>query len=380
MMSYEDSLFNVFKKSGVEAFFSVPDSTLKSFLALLHSKDVLNTNVNESISVAQAMGYQMATGSVPCIAIQNSGLGNIINPVSSLAHKEIYSIPLFFLIGWRGGPNVAGIELHDEPQHSVMGRATKPILRDVGIEHDTLTGNIGLDSGKIKRLHKICLEQSTPVAIIVPRGLLDGDSHIQNIPPSNRALTRNDAIKYTLGKLKKDDLIIATTGMASRELYDLRQKAQQTIDDFLTVGGMGLASQIAAGLSLGLKGKRRVIVFDGDGAAQMHLGGMMELALKKNLVHILLNNGVHDSVGGQPLCNPHLDYQEISRAFGYNKTHQISNLSELDELDLSSHLINENIFVEIIVKPGNLQNIGRPKKTPLETKSSFLRKLNNAQF
>jgi phosphonopyruvate decarboxylase len=377
-MTYEDSLFDAFKKSSIKTFFSVPDSTLKNFLALLQSKRVLNTNVHESVSVAQAMGYQMATGSIPCIAIQNSGLGNIINPVSSLSHKEIYSIPLFFLIGWRGGPNLEGRELHDEPQHVVMGRATKPILRNVDIEYDTLSGDIGLDSQKIARLHGICLEQSAPVALIVPRGLLDGNSHIKHTPSPNRALARYEAIKHIIGKLNKDDLIVATTGMTSRELYELRQKADEKSDDFLTVGGMGLASQIAAGISSGLNGKRRVVVLDGDGAAQMYLGGMMELAAKKNLVHILLNNGVHDSVGGQTLCNPNLSYQEISETFGYDKTYQISSINDLTELDLSNHTFDENIFVEVLLKPGSFENIGRPNQTPLQTKLSFLRKLNNA--
>lgn len=378
MMTYEDSLFDAFKTRSIKTFFSVPDSTLKNFLALLQSKKVLNTNVHESVSVAQAMGYQMATGLIPCVAIQNSGLGNIINPVSSLSHKEIYSIPLFFLIGWRGGPNLQGMELNDEPQHAVMGRITKAILKNVDIEYDTLSGNIDLDTQKIARLHRICLERSTPVALIVPRGLLDGTSHKKPATVPNRTLARYEAIKHIIGKLNKEDLIVATTGMTSRELFELRQKANEKLEDFLTVGGMGLASQIAAGISLGLNGKRRVVVLDGDGAAQMYLGGMLELAAKKNLIHILLNNGVHDSVGGQTLCNPNLSYHKISKTFGYDKAYQVSSINELTKLDLSNHSVEENIFVEILLKPGSFENIGRPNQTPLQTKLSFLRKLNNA--
>ena len=280
------------RQGGVEFFAGVPDSLLKNLCAYITDNVSRENNIiaaNEGGAVALAAGYYLATGKTGCVYMQNSGEGNAVNPLLSLMDAEVYRMPLLLVIGWRGEPGV-----HDEPQHVKQGKVTLSLLETMGIPYAVLDENW---EGQVVEALRVIQETNGIYALIVRKGTFE-EYMLQRESLSSLPLSREEAIQIVVDKLKKDDIVVSTTGMISRELFEYREaKGQGHAHDFLTVGSMGHASQIALGIAL-QKPKRRVVVFDGDGAMLMHMGGMAIIGdyCPKNLVHIVFNNGAHDSV------------------------------------------------------------------------------------
>jgi len=358
----------------IEFFAGVPDSLLKNICAYISDNTPESKHIiaaNEGNAIALAAGYHMATGNIPMVYMQNSGIGNAINPLLSLTDEEIYKIPVLLMIGWRGEPDVK-----DEPQHVKQGKVTTNLLDAIGVpylfldeDEDTALKKIDIAIDEIKRAN-------TSYAIIVKKGSFE-KYNIQKRLASNYKLSREDAIKIIVRNLGRNDLVVSTTGKASRELFEYREELNQGHEsDFLTVGSMGHASQIALGIALA-KPKRKVVCIDGDGALIMHMGGMSIIGTQapKNLLHIVINNGSHESVGGQPTAAANIDLPEIAKANNYKFAKSVLSESELENTLKS---LNENLFpafIEIKVKSSSRDNLGRPAITPLNNKGDFMKNL-----
>lgn len=367
-------------KRGISFFTGVPDSLLKEFCAYVDSESKSTSHLisaNEGTAIGIAVGNFLATGNIPLIYLQNSGLGNTINPLLSLADKEVYSIPLILLIGWRGEPGVK-----DEPQHIKQGRVTPEILDSIGIPYKLIDKDANQSFINTEWAIQKALKSNSPVVLLVKKGSFSKSEKQKNKVEyiEENLLSREKAISIITNKISKDSFLVATTGMISRELYEQRSKYKQKRDsDFLTVGSMGHASQIALGIS-NAKPKKQIICLDGDGAALMHLGGMATIGTSSEgkLVHIVLNNGSHDSVGGQPTVANEISLKAIAKACNYKKVY--GPLTEENEIiNIIQQVNNEkgNIFIEIKVKKGSRADLGRPKETPIENKKIFIANLKN---
>lgn len=367
--------FDVLNKNSVDFFCGVPDSLLKDFCAYLTDNTAKNKHIitaNEGAAVGLAAGYNMATQKYPLVYMQNSGIGNAINPLISLADPEVYSIPMVLLIGWRGEPGVK-----DEPQHVKQGEVTLKLLEAMGIKYSILANNPQEVETQVISCVKFLSKKSAPFAFIVRKQTFDRyklNLKIENL----NALSREDAIGMVANKLDKDDLVVSTTGMISRELYELREKKKDGHNhDFLTVGSMGHASQIALGIALHKK-DRHVYCFDGDGAVIMHMGSLAIIGSTApfNYTHILFNNGAHDSVGGQPTVAFDIDLPQIALSCGYKKAFSVDTHESFNNA-FNQCLENGPFFIEIKVGRGARPDLGRPKTSPIENKESFLESLND---
>ena len=362
--------FNELKKNEVNFFTGVPDSLLKEFCAYVTSNTneknhIINTN--EGSAVGMAIGKHMATGEVPVVYMQNSGLGNIINPLLSLADEKVYSIPMILIIGWRGEPGVK-----DEPQHIKQGEITLNLLEVMDIDYFVIDKN----TEKINDLIKIVVDnsksKSKPTAIVVRKGTFAPYEYYAKNELYD--WNREDAIN-TLLDFVNDDYVVSTTGKTSREVFEAREFRGETHGrDFLTVGGMGHASQIACGISM--SSDKRVWCFDGDGAALMHLGavGISAIHANSNFVHILLNNFSHDSVGGQPTIADKIDLPGVFKNLGYRKIFSVDSDSKLREI-MENLPIEGPVLIEIKINSGARKDLGRPTKTPLQNKQDFINNL-----
>lgn len=358
---------SLLQSAGAGLFAGVPDSLLKDFCACLEQALPAQGHVitaNEGNAIAIALGHHLATGSFAVVYMQNSGLGNAINPLASLASPEVYRVPMLLLIGWRGEPGVA-----DEPQHVTQGRITQSQLDILDIPHWILDRNSDAERVVTEAIDKM-LGAGSPVAILVREGTFSG--HPATLRPARPfPLSREDALDCLLG-MAGDALVISTTGKISREVYEIRLRRQQSQRDFLTVGGMGHASSIALGVALG-KRNRRVVCLDGDGAAIMHLGAIPVIGSMApgNLVHVLLNNAAHESVGGQPTVADRVDFGAIARSSGYRDFRRVSSRQEL--LDSADLLQSEEgpVLLQIDIAVGSRSDLGRPKASPEQCKLSF---------
>jgi len=360
-------LCNLLSDIGADFFTGVPDSLLKPLCTLLgtYPQDKHIIAANEGCAVGLAAGVHMATGSVPVVYMQNSGMGNATNPLLSLTDQEVYSIPLIMLIGWRGEPGVK-----DEPQHVKQGKLTCELLGTMGIEHVIMAQ----ENDELKDQMRICEEHlrknSSPFAFVIRKGTFSDvidDNDIGNDLPY-----REEAIEKIVKASDENDIFVSTTGMASRELYEIRERMRQGHEkDFLTVGSMGHASQIAAGIAI-KRPDRKVFCIDGDGAVIMHMGGMSAIGKihPANLVHIVLNNGSHDSVGGQPTAGPDIDMLKIAEATGYVSVHSADTVSGLNTI--LGKIGAGPVFIEIKIRKGARKDLGRPKETPQENKRKFM--------
>ena len=363
---------------GADYYTGVPDSQLKAlcnYLANTYGIDPQHHVIaaNEGNAAALAAGYHLATGKVPVVYMQNSGEGNIINPAASLLNREVYAIPVVFVIGWRGEPGV-----HDEPQHIYQGQVTLKLLEDMGIEYMVLSKETTKEELAQKMAHfRTLLEQGEDVAFVVRKGALtyDGPVHYEN----DNVMSREEIIGHIVS-VTGEDPIISTTGKASRELFEIREAAGQGHGyDFLTVGSMGHASSIALGVA-SFKPDRKVWCIDGDGAMLMHMGSMAVAGslAPKNLVHIVINNGAHETVGGMPTAAGNLDCAALARACGYSYALSAATPDELDRV-LAQAKEREGLgFIEIKCSIGARDDLGRPTTTARENKESFMKTLNGA--
>jgi len=363
--------YELLKENGTGFFTGVPDSLLKNFCAYLTDTAGSKNHIiaaNEGCAVGLAAGYYFATGNVPLVYMQNSGLGNTVNPLLSLADREVYSVPLLLVIGWRGEPNV-----HDEPQHIKQGRVTCSLLDAMEIPYCVLSDEETEAKLQLEKAYSHIKALSSPYAIVVRKGIFDSYKLKTNeaVPAE---MSREEAIEKIVLNAPSNACFVSTTGMASRELYELRDKhGQGHAKDFLTVGSMGHASQIALGIAL-TKEDKPVFCIDGDGAAIMHLGGLTAIGSQrpKNMVHIVLNNGAHDSVGGQPTVGRKINLCAVAQACGYDKVVSVKTLEELQSRLKELCINSGSVFIEVLVSKGARADLGRPKSSPIENKKAFM--------
>ena len=354
------------KKFDFDSFYGVPDSLLKSFCKNIENeKNIIAAN--EGNAVALGCGYYLAKGKIPVIYMQNSGLGNCINPILSLA--DIYEIPLLFIVGWRGEPFVK-----DEPQHYKQGKLTREILNCIGVENEILSCDIKTAESQIKLAKEYIKKTGKSYAFVVKKGTFENENTQFREKFQDIKLTRKEAIEEILKFAPEDSFFVSTTGYISRELY---RSSKDSARNFLTVGSMGHASSIALSVALEKKDKT-IFCLDGDGALLMHLGAIGTIAQKSpnNLKHILLNNFVHDSVGAQPTSSKVMNFPKIFEGAGYKKIYSVDTLIKLREV-LSDFIQNDELsFLEIKIKPEDGADLPRPVNTPSENKIAFMEKLN----
>jgi len=372
---------------GVSLYTGVPDSLLKEFGRYVMAtvpRDRHLIAANEGGAVAIALGHHLRTGEVPLVYLQNSGFGNLINPLLSLADPDVYGVPMVVLVGWRGQPGVA-----DEPQHVKQGRVMGALLEGLDIPWAVLPDSPVDADACMATAVRVAGARSSPYVVLVEKGTFaearlddpelvppsDGSSPGGDPRPRDEPLpSREQALITTVAAIGEGRVIVSTTGMLSRELFEHRERSSSDGSaDFLTVGGMGHASSIAFGIAL-TERDREVWCLDGDGALLMHLGGLAVIADRAptNLLHVVFNNGVHDSVGGQPTSIRAVDVPGVARALGYRHAERTSDLAELpDRIDAMRERGGPSLL-EIRVRPGNRPGIGRPTRTPAESKQAFM--------
>ncbi len=355
-----EKLLSVLKKKQINFFSGVPDSVLKNLLLKIDNLDdkIHKIAVNEGSAVAIGIGYYLATKKIPCVYFQNSGLGNAINPLASIAHHKVYSLPLLLLIGWRGSPSQK-----DEPQHMVKGKITKNILKLLNIKYCIIRKN--KDLKKIENLISIAKNKNKIVAALFENKVLQIKTKSKKnnkIIYQNKEVSRSEFIIQLLKYIKKNSQIISTTGHTSRELMKIRKDFNlNNGKDFYMVGGMGHALSVSIGMSL--QTNRQIICLDGDGSLLMHLGAMFSAGFNKKLKikHVLLNNNCHESVGGQLTNAKKINFRMLSKSLGYSTYYKINSQSEIN-LKLKKFLNNkENSFLEVIIKKNLNLKLPRPK-------------------
>lgn len=354
----------------------VPDSQLKALCNyLMHTHGINNKHIiaaNEGNAVAIAAGYHLATGKVPLVYLQNSGLGNIINPVASLLNHNVYGIPCIFVVGWRGEPGV-----HDEPQHIFQGEITLKLLEDMNIAYSVLDKSTTESDLRQQMIQfSKLLSEGKQIAFVVRKDALTFTEKVAY--KNNNTMLREEIINRIVSTAK-DDIIISTTGKASRELFEIREATNHPHNnDFLTVGSMGHSSSIALGIALN-KPDKKIWIIDGDGATLMHLGAMALIGstAPKNIIHIVINNGAHESVGGLPTVAEKIDLTKIAVACGYNNTYCVSNESALNNALCQAQNNNTLSFIEARAAIGARENLGRPTTTAKENKNKFMQYLQN---
>lgn len=361
----------------VDFFTGVPDSLLKPLCNYLMYNYGIDKNhhviaANEGNAVALASGYYLSTGKYPCVYMQNSGEGNIINPVASLLNDKVYGIPMIFIVGWRGEPGV-----HDEPQHIYQGEVTLKLLEDMDISYFVVDNdtNVTQIKSKMEEFNNI-LKNGKDVAFVIKKGAFSFDGKVEY--KNDYQMKREEIIKHIVD-ISKEDPIISTTGKASRELFEIREANKQSHKyDFLTVGSMGHASSIALGVAIN-KPNTKVWCIDGDGAILMHMGSMAVIGNNKlnNFVHVLINNGSHETVGGLPTVASNIDFVSIAKACGYDYAISVDNFQDLDDELLKIKNNKKLSFIEIKSAIGARSDLGRPTTTAKENKENFMNYLKN---
>lgn len=391
---------------GIDFFAGVPDSLLKNFCAVLSARLDSRHNIvaaNEGGAVGLAAGHYLATGRPACVYMQNSGEGNAVNPLASLMDRDVYGLPALLVIGWRGEPGVK-----DEPQHAKQGKITLSLLDCLGIPYSALSDDESVASDQIADA-LVVINAGGVYALVVRKGTFSAPEDVPAAEPSAAEpsaamnvpeLSRESAIQAVAAALGPQDIVVSTTGMISRELFEYRASAGMGHGhDFLTVGSMGHASQIALGIALE-RPDRRVCCFDGDGAVLMHMGSMAIVGQSgaSNYVHIVFNNGAHDSVGGQPTVGLAVDLCAVARAVGYRSAVRVSTAAELRSAlpgllsgasagsvagsgagssaaasaGSSASSVAGPAFLEVIVRKGNRPDLGRPTTTPVQNRDAFM--------
>jgi len=365
--------FNCLVENGVDFFSGVPDSLLKNICAYITDNSLPENHIiaaNEGNALSIGIGYHLSTGKIPLIYMQNSGLGNVVNPLLSLADPDVYSIPILMMIGWRGEPNVK-----DEPQHKKQGRVTVALLESMEIPYKVITPNQSIAEvfTIVQKMMSTARKEKTPCALLIKKGVFEEYSFKSEIN-YERPLSREQAIEMVVNSLSNKDIVVSTTGVTSRELFEYREKLMDSHDkDFLTVGGMGHTSQIALGIALQKK-DRQVYCLDGDGSLIMHMGALAINASMKcaNFKHIVFNNSAHDSVGGQPTVGGQINIKSIALDVGYKWAKMVSTRDEITSSLDEMLKIDEPALLEIQVTKGFRKDLGRPTTTPIENKEVFM--------
>ena len=362
-------------KHGIDFFTGVPDSLLKDICGYISDATVKEKNIiaaNEGGAIGLAIGYNLATSKIPLIYMQNSGLGNAINPLLSLADPDVYSVPMLLLVGWRGEPGVK-----DEPQHYKQGRINEKLISSMDIPYYILSADLNKSyENIISKSIETAQSNSCPIILLIKKGTFE-KYKIKDIVKDKYEMNREDAIKIVISLIDSDDIVISTTGKASREVFEYRKLIGDSHNkDFLTVGGMGHANQIALGISLS-KPDKNIYCFDGDGAFLMHSGSMGIIGEQSpsNYKHIIFNNGAHDSVGGQPTIGHEVKITKIAAAFNYKKVFSVSTTIDLKNTFNEFKSSKGPSLLEIMINKGAREDLGRPTISTKENKNNFMNNL-----
>jgi len=366
-----ETLFNAISGQGIDFFAGVPDSLLKYFCAFVTDHVPSERHVitsNEGNAIALAIGRYLGTGHMSLVYMQNSGIGNAINPIISLADNEVYGIPMLVMVGWRGEPGKK-----DEPQHVKQGRIMTALLDSLELPWFLLVSESKEAVNLVTRACAIANKKNSPVVLLVQRGCFE-PYKLKSEIKTDYEMNREQAIRLIISRLSMDELVVSTTGKTSRELYELRRSQHQVhVKDFLTIGGMGHASSIALGLACA-QPSRKVICLDGDGAVLMHMGSLAMIGQSgvKNILHIVINNGAHDSVGGQPTVGFSIDLGGIARSCGYRSVRSVKDAGALDKV-ISELLHSEGpSLLEVKTNRGARKDLGRPILTPKESRDALM--------
>ena len=355
----------------LDFFTGVPDSLLKELCACIKDKSDSKHNIiaaNEGNSVGLAAGYHLSTGKLGVVYMQNSGEGNAVNPLMSLADPKVYSIPMLLIIGWRGEPGA-----HDEPQHVKQGEVTLKLLEAMDIEYRILSDDFQKD---LDYLVKLAKKENKPTALVIRKGTFSKYSPINKDKAVMGELLREEALDVILKEIG-NDMVVSTTGKESREIFELREKYGQGHEhDFLTVGSMGHTSSIALGVSIGTD--RNVWCLDGDGSFIMHMGGLAVTGQNAgdNFKYVINNNAAHESVGGQPTVSDKIDIKSILKACAFSSTYEARTKEEIkDYINKMKH--EGKCALILYTKQGSRDDLGRPTTTPIQNKVAFMDEIKN---
>lgn len=361
----------------IDFFTGVPDSQLRALCDYLMNTYGVDSRhhiiaANEGNSVALAAGYHLSTGKIPVVYMQNSGEGNIINPVASLLNEKVYAIPVIFIIGWRGEP-----ESFDEPQHVFQGKVTLQLLKDMDIQYFVITKDtLEQDIIDVMKQFRLVLASGKSVAFIIRKNALSYNEDILYI--NENSMLRENVIQHIVN-VSGEDPIVSTTGKTSRELFEVRTVNKQSHKyDFLTVGSMGHSSSIALGIAVN-KPNTKIWCIDGDGAVLMHMGALAVVGTiaPKNMIHVVINNGAHESVGGMPTAASGIELAAIAKACGYPNAVCVDNFQDLDKELEKAKNENQLSFIEIKCRIGSRDDLGRPTTETIENKLNFIENLKN---
>ena len=361
------SLINLLKKNDSTFFTGVPDSVLKELSFNLQKKSKKNHIIatNEGSAVSIGIGHYLSTKKIPSIYMQNSGLSNALNPLISIAHQKVYSIPLILIIGWRGSPRIK-----DEPQHNVKGKITQQILKLLNIRYTVLRSESDLD--KFNKQIKSAKKNKSIVACLIEQGILKKSKTSKN-KKNYYKFDKELFLKSLLENLPKETRVISSTGYNSREIMHLRDKYKiNKGKDFYMVGGMGHTSSVALGYSLA--SKKKTICIDGDGSFLMHLGSIKTAGTfaKKNFKYVLLNNNSHDSVGGQNTYANDINFEKLSKSFGFKKFYSIKDKEGLKK-NIKNFLSSKSLsFLEVKVTNSKIKKLPRPTDL-IKIKNKFIK-------
>ena len=365
------------KDIGIELYAGVPDSTLKILCDDFNKEKEIRhyTTADEGAAVALAIGEYLSSGKAGCVYMQNSGIGNIVNPITSLAHSDVYGIPMLLLVGWRGEPGKK-----DEPQHKFMGKITESLLRELEIAYSILDAQTTEEDLKnILTMAKKHIDDHRQYALVIKKGFLENEDQITY--KNAYSLSREEAIRIILESADDQSCFVSTTAKISREVYEQSQKIYGGHERiFMTVGGMGYASIIAAGIAANVP-NQRIYCLDGDGALLMHMGNLAFLGQMslKNMIHICLNNEAHESVGGMPTGAGNFSYEQLALDSGYSYAARVDSSEELKQELRKIVKKQENVFLEVQIAISSREDLGRPKETPGENKEQFMETVKRLQ-
>lgn len=369
-----ESFMKEMENAGIDFYTGVPDSQLKALCDfLMHRYGIGKTHMiaaNEGNCTALAAGYHLATGKIPMVYMQNSGIGNIINPAASLLNDKVYGIPCVFVVGWRGEPGI-----HDEPQHIFQGEVTIRLLEDMDIQTFVVTKETAESeiAGFLKEAESR-FGAGKSIAFVVKKGAFSFD---ETVAYENENQMKREDIIRSIAQTAGEDIVVSTTGKASRELFEIRESRKESHKyDFLTVGSMGHSSSIALGIAMN-QPDQKVWCIDGDGAALMHMGAMAVMGANRpeNLIHIVINNGAHETVGGMPTVAGTINLCTIAKGCGYQTVLHVETQPELTDALRTAKTARELVFVEVMSSIGARSDLGRPTTTAKENKENFMKYL-----
>ena len=369
MISIE-KFINELKNNNLNFFTGVPDSLFKDLCFAIDKKFKSRHCVaaNEGSAVGIGIGYHLKTKKIPVIYMQNSGLGNAVNPLISLANSEIYKIPLFLIIGWRGEPSNKFI---DEPQHITQGKETENFLKNLGIKYKIINSKSNTKK-IIKDLKNYSEKKNLPVCILIKKNTFEAKKFKRKFG-NEKLFLREELLEILINKLPNNSTVVSTTGILSRELNEILKKTRKKINNFMCVGGMGHAISVASGIAKNTK--KKVFCFDGDGALTMHMGSLTTSALEDNIVHIVFNNYAHESVGGHKTSAVHVKFYKLAGILGYKSVKYCKNKNDLQNAISKGIISNKSFFIEILCKQGHRKNISRPKEKMYSLKETFIKNI-----